>query len=764
MKRHRLSAQTKKLLRVASHLAKDFGHENVTSAHLLLALFSFPETLRLLCRNGLSEARAKAALLAGNPCKAASRVRGLSPAADTLLSAAEQEAGQKAEPIHLLLAIVRQPNEECLPILQTASVCPEVMFSNAVRSIRPQVTQTEEPNMQSTRLLEQFGINMVEQADRYSPVIGREREINALICILCRKTKNNPALIGSPGVGKTAIVEGLAKRMADGLVPPPLLGKRLIGISMAALIAGTKYRGEFEERVRDILFEIQRNQNVILFVDEMHTLCGAGAAEGAIDASNLLKPALGRGELQLIGATTFKEYHKYIEKDAALERRFCKIQVEEPTAQQTEQILFGLRPGLEQHHSMPISNEAIRAAVELSCRYIPDRFLPDKALDLLDESAAHKRLSAPKGTKPHRLLSEQIHTAVQAGNYERAALLQNKLELAQQKDHARELSREDILYGLSLSSGIPLQTLSESECTRLNCLESLLQKQIIGQEDAVKAVCNAIRLGRSGLCDRRRPIASVLLVGPTGVGKTALCKALTGAVFGDEEAMIRLDMSEYMEKFSATRLIGSPPGYVGCEDGGELTEKVRRKPYSVVLFDEIEKAHQDVTHLLLQVMEDGCLSDSGGQRVSFCNTILIMTSNLGAQESAEIGFGSSCRADALRAVRAHFSPEFLGRLDAIICMPPLLKSDLQRIAELQLDELSARAKACGVSLEVSPALPPLLAERCRHSGGARQIRHLIRDEIESPLARLLLEGVCSVCADTDGDTVTLRPVIGAPQK
>ncbi|MCQ2418412.1 MAG: ATP-dependent Clp protease ATP-binding subunit [Clostridia bacterium] len=758
MKHRRLSAQTKQVMRIASQLAKNFGHERVSSGHLLLALFSCPETLRLLCRSGLSEARASAAFLSENPGKPSCKVRGLSPSATALLTAAGKEVGQKTEPVHLLLAILRQPDAVCLPILQTAAVCPEVIFSDAVQSIRPQFSQTEDPSMQSTRLLEQFGINMVEQADRYAPVIGREQEISSLICVLCRKTKNNPALIGSPGVGKTAIVEGLAKRMADGQVPPPLIGKRLILLSMASLIAGTKYRGEFEERVRDILFEIQRNQNVILFVDEMHTLCGAGAAEGAIDASNLLKPALGRGELQLIGATTYREYHKYIEKDAALERRFCKIQVDEPTPLQTEQILFGLRPGLEQHHGMPISDSAIHAAVELSCRFIPNRFLPDKALDLLDESAAHKRLSAPKASKPHRLLSEQIHTAVQAGNYERAALLQNKLEQAQQKEHTEELSREDLLYGLSLSSGIPLQTLSESECERLNRLETLLRKRIIGQEDAVQAVCNAIRLGRSGLCDRHRPIASVLLVGPTGVGKTALCKALTEAVFGSEEAMIRLDMSEYMEKISATRLIGSPPGYVGCEDGGELTEKVRRKPYSVVLFDEIEKAHRDVTHLLLQVMEDGMLTDSGGQRVNFCNTILIMTSNLGAQHGSTIGFESSSRSDALRAVRAHFSPEFLGRLDAVICMLPLRQADLISIASLQLEALAARAKACGVSLTFSPALPELLAGRCScASGGARQIRHLLRDEIESPLARLLLTGATAVCAEAEENKIVLHP-------
>lgn len=612
--------------------------------------------------------------------------------------------------------------------------------------------------MQSMRLLEQFGINMVEQAEQYSPMIGREQELSSLICILCRKTKNNPALIGEPGVGKTAIVEGLAKRMADGQVPPPLVGKRLIALSMASLIAGTKYRGEFEERVRDILSEIQRNPNVILFVDEMHTLCGAGAAEGAIDASNLLKPALGRGELQMIGATTFREYHRYIEKDAALERRFCTIRIEEPTTQQTQNILFGLRPGLERHHAMPISDEAIHAAIELSCRYIPGRFLPDKALDLLDGSAAQKRLSAPKEPKPHRLLSEQIHTAVQAGNYERAALLQNRLELSRHKEPPKELSREDILCGLSLSSGIPLQTLSESECQRLNSLEAVLQQKIVGQEAAVKAVCDAIRLGRSGLCEKHRPIASILLIGPSGVGKTAICKALTEAVFGDMDAMIRLDMSEYMEKFSSTRLIGSPPGYIGCEDGGELTEKVRRKPYSVILLDEIEKAHRDVTNLLLQVMEDGVLTDSAGQRVSFCNTILIMTSNLGAQETSEIGFGSTGAADALRAVRAHFSPEFLGRLDATVCLPPLRQDSMQKIAALQLSELSARAKERGVDLRISARLPEVICARCSAShGGARQIRHLLRNELESPLAQLLLSGVHSVCADADGSKIVLRP-------
>lgn len=755
-----LSAQTKTVLSIACQTAKLLGHSCLSTGHILLALFRVPSTLRILYQSGLSETRTKSAFLDRLPCGAPLRQlpQGLSASAAALIYSAAEEAQMTAEPVHLLLAMLRRPDAELQYIFDSASVCTEVLFSRAVRTVLPQNQTTEATKMQSIRLLEQFGTDMVEQAENYDPVIGREQEISALICVLCRKGKNNPALIGDPGVGKTAIVEGLAKRMADGQVPQQLLGKRLICLSIASLIAGTKYRGEFEERIRDILCEIQKNRNIILFIDEMHTLCGAGAAEGAIDASNLLKPALGRGEIQLIGATTCKEYHKYIEKDAALERRFCKIQVSEPTCTQTEQILFGLRAGLERHHALPISDEAIHSAVELSCRYIPDRFLPDKALDLLDESAARKKMLLRNETQD-TTLHNQIHAAVQSGNYERAALLQNKLE---QPGLSAALNKEDILHALSLSANIPLQTLSEQECTRLNNLENVLRESIIGQEEAISAVCSAVRLGRSGLADKRRPIASILLVGPTGVGKTELCKALTQAVFGSRDAMIRLDMSEYMEKFSATRLIGSPPGYVGCEDGGELTEKVRRKPYSVVLFDEIEKAHTDVTHLLLQVMEDGLLTDSSGQRVNFCNTLLVMTSNLGSGESAQIGFTCSGHSDLLRAVKAHFSPEFLGRLDAIVCMPSLSRQSLQQVAQQQIAALTERAKAAGLMLNVSPQLASLLADRCQHSGsGARQLRHLLRQEIETPLSRLLLDGAHSAFVDTVGGTISLRPGIGA---
>ena len=588
--------------------------------------------------------------------------------------------------------------------------------------------------MQNTRILEQFGVDLVERADRSERIIGRTQEIETVLQILSRRQKNNPALIGEPGVGKTAIVEGVAQYIAEGRVPENLRGKRLFALDMASLLAGTKYRGEFEERVRDLLAEVQRAQNVILFIDEMHTLVGAGAAEGAIDAANLFKPALGRGRIQLIGATTLDEYRKSIEKDAALERRFRPVQVREPTQEETLQILQGIRPALETHHRLPITDGALRAAVELSCRYLADKFLLDKAVDLLDEGAALARLSQ---AADDRSLLRRLRGAHPA---------------------SRCVTDADIAAAVSNRTGIPLGELSGGERRRMLTLEQTLSAEIVGQGAAVRAVAQAVRRGRSGLAEGKRPIASMLFTGPTGVGKTALCKALARALYGSERAMVRLDMSEYMEKHSVSRLLGAPPGYVGHGEGGELTERVRRQPYSLVLLDEIEKAHPDLCGLLLQVMEDGALTDANGRRVDFRNTLLVMTSNLGAQSPAA-GFGERVQESSLRALREHFSPEFLGRLDCVAAFAPLNEAALEQIARQQLEALRTRAEKRGLHVTASESAARTLAARCAGGrGGARELRRLIQNEVEAPLADTLLGSDRHPAVRVSGDHAVLQLV------
>ena len=566
----------------------------------------------------------------------------------------------------------------------------------------------------SVRLLEQYCENMIEKAAGMEPVIGRERELCEVEQILCRKNKNNPALIGEPGVGKTAIVEALAQRLASGQAPQGLLGKRLYRLDMASVLAGTKYRGEFEERIRDILAEIRRAGNLILFVDEMHTIVGAGSAEGAIDAANLLKPALGRGEVQIIGATTLEEYRKYIEKDAALERRFRQVLVREPTKEQTLDILRGLRPGLERHHRIRISDEALSAAVELSCRYLADRFLPDKAVDLVDEAAASVWLTG--GNHDTRLeeksaaFREELEQAVRDGAYgarggasgsssgARAPSGGVQPRAADAAGHARGRGKRRLPCAQESLSG----TLSQTEKERLLALEDALHARVVGQDAAVREVCRAVRRGRSGMADEERPAASMLFAGPTGVGKTELCKALADVVYGSADSLIRIDMSEYMEPGSVTRLIGAPPGYVGHGEAGALTEKVRRRPYCVVLLDEIEKAHRDVRNLLLQVMDDGVLTDSMGRTVSFKNAIVVMTSNAGSGEDQKGGLGFLPQGETARftlALRQLFSPEFLGRIDCVACFEKLGPAELTQIAKRQLEALSKRAKSRGLTLE-----------------------------------------------------------------
>lgn len=596
--------------------------------------------------------------------------------------------------------------------------------------------QTQETNQQEAggtelRLLEQFAQDTAERAARTDPVIGRQHELEELINVLCRKNKNNPALIGEPGVGKTAIVEELARRIASGRVPPQLNGKRLFSLDMASLVAGTKYRGEFEERVRDLLSEIRKTGNIILFVDEMHTLIGAGAAEGAIDAANIIKPALSRGELQMIGATTRGEYRKYIERDAALDRRFRQILIEEPTEQQAEEILAGLRPGLEIFHRVKITDEAIRAAVAYSVRYLPERCLPDKALDLLDESAANtamRQLFSPK---------------------------------------ALPVDRKSIAQTVSLRTGIPAGKITQKEREELLQLETRLKQSVIGQDAAVRKVASAVRRGRSGLADRSRPVAAILLAGPTGVGKTALCKALAKEVYGSERALVRLDMSEYMEKHTVSRLLGAPPGYIGHGEGGELTEKVRRRPYCLLLLDELEKAHRDVTGILLQLLEDGRLTDATGRTVSFCNTLVVMTTNAGGAGSG-CGMGFAGQADdtvLLKRLKEHFSPELLGRIDAVAAFEPLKAPQLERIAQKVLQETVSRAAQMGVCLQLDSQMPGCISARATSGGGARQLRHLVQALVEDPLAELLLQNetpparVCAICRD---GRIELRPERALP--
>ena len=591
------------------------------------------------------------------------------------------------------------------------------------------------------KLVEQFSEDLVAKASAMAPVIGRDREIETVIGILSRKHKNNPALVGDPGVGKTAIAEGLAQWMAAGRVPPQLRDKKLVSLNMASLVAGTKYRGEFEERLRDLLAELRRTGDVILFVDEMHTIVGAGAAEGAIDAANILKPALGRGELQMLGATTRDEYRKYIEKDPALERRFRPVAVEETGEDITQQILLALRPGLEQHHKLTVSDEAIKEAVRLAVRYLPEQYLPDKAIDLLDEAAAHVRLRALNEPDERRDLELELKAAVEKNRFEKAAMLADRIHKTRQELSVPTVTPADVAWAVSARTGIPAGRLDADERKRLRSMEAVLRSYIMGQDQAVASAAQVIRRGMSTVRDPNRPVASLLLTGPTGVGKTELCRVLAELLYGKRNAMIRLDMSEYMEKHSVARLIGAPPGYVGHEEGGKLTEAVRRRPYSLVLFDELEKAHPDITGLLLQIMEEGVLTDSTGRTVSFHNTVIVMTSNLGGQvKTAGLGFQPAGRSDQINGrLREHFSPEFLGRIDKVIRFENLAQKDLEGIVRKYLCQLVDRSAANGISLELPKELPGVLLTGCKPESGARQLRRLVQDKVEYPLSEYLLE-------------------------
>ncbi|MCI6850641.1 MAG: ATP-dependent Clp protease ATP-binding subunit [Clostridiales bacterium] len=766
------------LIQRAGELARGLGHSYVGSAHLLLALCGSDGSSGQLLRSlGVSPelTRAMTQLLYGTGLPGLPLPQGLTGSARRILQGAAKEARQRrsrqVRPEHVLLSMARQEQSAAGELLKIYGISADTLFTHTVDYLRWEkgASPTVKKEAVATKLLEQFSEDLVQKASGMEPVIGRDREIDMVVGILCRKNKNNPALVGEPGVGKTAIAEGLAQRMALGDVPPQLKDKRLVSLNMASLVAGTKYRGEFEERLRDVLAEVKRSGDVILFVDEMHTIVGAGAAEGAIDAANIFKPALGRGELQMLGATTREEYRRYIEKDAALERRFRPVAVEEPGKETTLAILRALKPGLERHHHLRISEEALKEAVRLSVRYLPDLYLPDKAIDLLDEGAARARMEEmqiSKGGAARKALEEELHDAVRERRYEKAAELRDRMQTLMAKSaegrRARTVTGADIAWVVSARTGIPVGRLTAGERERLLELEGLLSGHVMGQQKAVEAVAEAVRRGYSGIRDAERPIACLLFTGPTGVGKTELCRALAAEVYGSKEAMIRLDMTEYMEKQSVSRLIGAPPGYVGYEEGGKLTEAVRRRPYSLVLLDEIEKAHPEVLGVLLQIMEEGVLTDSTGRRVSFKNTIVVMTSNVGSEIRGDgLGFCAAGKEDQMsETLRQAFTPEFLGRLDSTIRFEPLTANAMEAIAAKYLGQLTERAAGLGVQVTFPTELARGFAERCRGRDGARQLRRMIQTEVEGALAGYLLR--CSrkpsrVKARLENGKVTFSP-------
>ena len=744
----RYSGQTQQLLVEAAHIARDFGHGYVGSAHLLLAMSKQADMTGNLLRQmgvdpGLTEQIA--AVLYGVGTPGLPLPQGFSSQMRRILQDAGREAGAqrsaRVEPVHILLSMLRQEKTAARELLILGSVDTEALFHQAVDTLSRQTGNVQKEAVK-TKLLEQFSEDLILKASVMEPVIGREKEIDTVIGILSRKNKNNPALVGEPGVGKTAIAEGLAQRMAAGAVPPQLKNKKLYSLNMANLVAGTKYRGEFEERLRDVLAEIRRAGDVILFVDEMHTIVGAGAAEGAIDAANIFKPALGRGELQMLGATTLEEYRKFIEKDPALDRRFRPVMVEEPDKDATLAILHGLKPGLERHHHIRISEEAVQEALRLSVRYLPDLYLPDKAIDLLDEGASHARMEElyAAGNNQRQALEEELQEAIRESRYEKAAQLRDKMQRRSEGKRSKTVTSADIAWAVSARTGIPVGRLTANRRETLLKLETILGKEIIGQEKAVSQVAQCLRRGFSGIREENRPVAAMLLSGPTGVGKTELCRVLARELYGSRDAMIRLDMTEFMEKHSVARLIGAPPGYVGYEEGGKLTEAVRRRPYCLVLLDEVEKAHPDVTGILLQIMEEGVLTDSTGRKVSFRNAIVVMTSNLGGEQRSDgLGFNPQGREGQTKeALRRHFSPEFLGRLDAVVAFAALQQDTMARIADKYLLALQQRLSGMGMQLTLPEELAAELARKSKKEGGARQMRRLVQEQVEGPLAAYLL--------------------------
>ena len=804
MNENKFTPRAEEALRLSQEAAGDLGHGYVGTEHLLLGLIREGEGMAhtVLTEAGLTDEMiveilkksVGAGLPGGNPAQ------GLTPRAKRVVEIAMEDSMRGGYNYvgteHLLAGILREGNNMAVRILRTAGVDARHLYSALMQKLNetPRSKAAEARSAQAkddggkTKTLREFTRDLTADArsGKLDPVIGRDEEIQRVIQILSRRTKNNPCLIGEPGVGKTAIAEGLARKIVLGDVPDDLLDKRLLSLDLSGMVAGTKYRGEFEERIKKVLEEVKKSGNVILFIDELHTIVGAGSAEGAVDAANIIKPALGRGEIQVIGATTLDEYRRYIEKDAALERRFQPVQVGEPSQEASLEILKGLRERYEKHHKLQITDEALEAAVSLSARYINDRFLPDKAIDLMDEAASRVRMETEEISPELKSLEEKISAlvkdkdaAIAAQDYEKAAQLRDiekdyreQVEIERDKRRKnnaqhRPVTADDIAAVVAGWTGIPVTRLTEDEGQRLLHMEETLHKRVVGQDEAVKAVARAIRRGRVGLKDPKRPIGSFLFLGPTGVGKTELCKSLAEAMFGDENAMIRIDMSEYMERHTVSRLIGSPPGYVGHEEGGQLTEKVRRRPYCVVLFDELEKAHPDIWGILLQLMEDGVVTDAQGRRVDFRNAVVVLTSNVGAARitarGGKLGFSAAERKDGetrpaeeLRAavmedLKKVFRPEFLNRLDETIVFTQLGRPEIQAIARRMLERVGERMRALGVTLRFTDGAVAALADRGFDPDyGARPLRRAIRSQVEDPAAEKLLSGAVQA-----GDTVVV---------
>ena len=789
---NRFTPRAQNALRLAQAAAEELGHSYVGSEHLLLGLLREEggAAHRCLAEQGLTVEKAQMAIveIVGTGLAGLAPPQGLTPRAKRVIENAVGESGRTGGGYvgteHLLLGILRENGTMAMRVLTALGGDPKRIQSALLQRMsvvqrlpREAPTRIAAPRREEpprSKALEQFtrDLNALAREGRLDPVVGREREIDRCVRILSRRTKNNPVLIGEPGVGKTAVAEGLAQRLAEGDVPEELSGKHILSIDLSAMLAGTKYRGEFEERVKNALAEIRRMGHVSLFIDELHTIVGAGSAEGAVDAANILKPALSRSEIRVIGATTRDEYRRYIEKDAALERRFQPVAVAEPSPEAAVEILLGLRDKYEAHHKLSISDEAIRSAVELSRRYLPDRFLPDKAIDLMDEACSRVRMECEQRTPELKALEERLgqvrrekEEAIAGEDFETAARLRDVEE-----DFARQLraerkrwtdgrtddlvavTGEDVAAVVSEWTGVPARRLTEDEGARLMGLEDALKKRVVGQDQAVSAIAKAIRRGRVGLGEPDRPTGSFLLLGPTGVGKTELCRALAEALFGQEDALIRIDMSEYAESHAASRLVGSPPGYVGHEEGGQLTEKIRRRPYAVVLFDEIEKAHPEVWNLLLQIMEDGCLTDSHGRKADFRNAVIVMTSNVGARQITSrgpLGFSGAGDAGEARQARVKaavtdelkrtFRPEFLGRIDDTLVFRQLTAEDLREIARRMLERAGRRMARLGLTLRAEEDAVALLAGE-GPEGGARPLRRRIRSQVEDPVAEGVLTG------------------------
>ena len=808
MSERKFSPGAEEALRLSQESASELGHGYVGTEHLLLGLLrqTGGAAHEVLAEDGLTYDLIAEMICrsvgAGNP--GGNPAQGLTPRARRVVEIAMEDSARGGSAYvgteHLLAGLLREGNNMAVRMLRLSGSDPRRLYDALMHKLQERAQNSarkstrEEPKNSggaggSGKTLREFTRDLTAdaRAGKLDPVIGRDSEIQRVIQILSRRTKNNPCLIGEPGVGKTAVAEGLARKIAMGDVPEDLLDKRILSLDLSGMVAGTKYRGEFEERIKKALEEVQKSGDVILFIDELHTIVGAGSAEGAVDAANIIKPALGRGEIRVIGATTLNEYRKYIEKDAALERRFQPVQVGEPSQEASLEILKGLRPKYEQHHKLQITDEALESAVSLSARYIADRFLPDKAIDLMDEAASRVRMETEEISPELKSLEEKIaalakdkEAAIARQDYETAAQLRDieknyrdQVEIERDKRRKSEVKHrpvgpEDIAAVVSGWTGIPVTRLTEDEGTRLLHMEDTLHKRVVGQDEAVQAVARAIRRGRVGLKDPKRPTGSFLFLGPTGVGKTELCKSLAEAMFGDESSIIRIDMSEYMERHTVSRLVGSPPGYVGHEEGGQLTEKVRRKPYSVVLFDEIEKAHEDVWNMLLQILDDGRITDAQGRTVDFKNTVIVMTSNVGAKSlttaGTKLGFAQSdsaaedgeqkfqrARETVMAELRQTFRPEFLNRIDDIIVFRSLTEADIREVARRMLSAVSARMETMGLHLNASDEAVAELAKAGFDSKyGARPLRRCIQNQVEDAVAEGMLDGTLKA-----GDTALL---------